>query len=983
MSNLYCPALISSPRTLPMRWAMSLVLALTLETTLLAQFTVADNSPRRIPWTTSRIQGTPEPPHPYLLVPAFPNLRFSDPMQVRWSPALKRYFVCELQGKIWSFAPEEDVASADLVVDLKREIKSFDPARSNGLHETYSIALDPDFASNRFIYVCMIFSSKSGKPLDDGTRISRFQVLGDHRPKIDPQSELPIIEWIAGGHNGCDLLFDPSGCLLISTGDATEPSPPDRLKTGQDISDLLSSILRIDVRNASREQPYTIPKDNPFLDVPNARKEVWAFGFRNPWRITLDRATDRLIVGDVGWEKWEMIHRVERGGNYGWSVREGNELHRGDIPLGPAPITPPWVALSHTESASITGGMVYRGRQFDSLSGHYLFGDWVHGRVWAIPLDRSEPQREIASSTLRIVAFEPDANEEPLVVSHLYQTPLYRLVDNPKYMEQQRASQEFPRLLSDTGIFQSAPQQLPAEGVIGFSVNHPMWQDGATSQYHLGLPNDSRVTVFDSPQPLANMAMFNSRLHYPAGTILAKTIRWKEVLLETQVLHFDGSRWHGYSYAWNKEQTDAELAPREGTELVVESEPGKRWRIPGRNECFQCHNPWSETTLAFTPEQLHSDALGDESPWIRLHHDGWIAAKNSKGESIGPQVCVRVPLQQEESASVEDRARSYLHANCAHCHQFGAGTGVAISLRRSDAMEESKTMSLMPEKGSFGFSDAKIIDPGNPSNSVLLYRMASSSVGRMPHIGSREVDFAAVSLIAQWIEQISPTSPNASASRLPHAETEEAGDAESKRRTAFRTAIEAAKRGAPLDSATVERLTSDSDAVISSLFEAFLPEQQRVRRLQAGARFTDIEDRVGDPNRGSELFREQGRLQCSRCHEVGGNGGAIGPSLASIGRSQSKSQLFESIAEPSRQIDPKYQTHRIRTQDGEAIAGLLVSESDGMLQLVVSSGEKINVPPSEISEHQLESTSLMPAGLLEQLTAQEMADLLAYLATLR
>ncbi|MBM3966814.1 MAG: c-type cytochrome, partial [Planctomycetes bacterium] len=122
---------------------------------------------------------------------------------------------------------------------------------------------------------------------------------------------------------------------------------------------------------------------------------------------------------------------------------------------------------------------------------------------------------------------------------------------------------------------------------------------------------------------------------------------------------------------------------------------------------------------------------------------------------------------------------------------------------------------------------------------------------------------------------------------------------------------------------------------------------------------------------------------CSRCHQVAGTGGAIGPSMDSIGRSQSKSQMFESIAEPSRQIDPKYQTLRILTQDGEVITGLLVSESPTAIQVVSATGEKINVSVGEISERHLESTSLMPAGLLEQLTAQEMADLLAYLGTLR
>jgi len=963
----------------------------------------------RKPWTTSRIHGTPEAPNPFLLVPAFPNLKFDEPMQVRWSPELKRYLVCELHGKIWSFKADETLDTADLAVDLKKELKSFDPERSDGVQDVYSIALDPNFATNRFIYICMMFSSKLGKPLDDGTRISRFRVVGDTIPKIDLQSELPIIHWLAGGHNGCDLLFDNSGCLLISTGDATEPSPPDRLKTGQDISDLLSSILRIDVRDATKEKPYRIPEDNPFLDIPTARKEVWAFGFRNPWRMGIDRATDSLIVGDVGWEKWEMIHRVTRGGNYGWSVREGNELIQSESPLGPSPITPPWVALSHAEAASITGGFVYRGNRLESLTGHYLFGDWVGGRVWAIPLDQSQSEREIASSTLRIIAFEPDANGEPLVVNHLNNTTLYRMVANDRYQEQKIESESFPRRLSETGLFQSTPNQLPAEGVIRFSINHPMWQDGATSEHYLGLPNDSQVTVYDAPQPLTNMAMFSSRLHYPAGTVLAKSIRWQDRLLETQLLHFDGSRWYGYSYIWNQEQTDAELAPREGKELIVDSDSMKRWRVHSRTECFQCHNPWPETTLAFTPEQLHQPVRGDDSTWVQLQKLGFVNTLNAKQEPIPADQCVRVALRRDADASVDDRARSYLHVNCAHCHQFGAGTGVAIIVRRPDPLEETKMISKVPEKGSFGLNEAKIVEPGEPARSILLYRMASSSVGRMPHIGSREVDFEAVALIAQWINELKrPTIETPSNSdhelttlsqQLIDTATEidannsktvspEQQIAEGQRRQrALQLAALAAKRhksgeAAVLSPEVLKDLAADKDTIISSLFEAYLPEKERVKRLHVGARFSEVEEWVGDPVRGRGLYKEQGRLQCSRCHQVGNEGGRIGPSFDSIGRRLTKSQLFESIAEPSRLIDPKYQTHLVMTDDGEVITGLLESESENELVIITSTGEKRTLSIEEISQRKLETQSLMPAGLLEQLTAQEMADLLAYLSSL-
>jgi len=1020
------PPSITCRRGLCLGYLLSLVFSLVFYRVVLSEESQATQNANRVPWTSSRLVGTPEPPNPYLLVPAFPNLKFDEPMQVRWSAELQRYFVCELHGKIWSFTPQENKDAADLVIDLRSDLKSFDAKRSNGVQDVYSIVLDPDFSENRYIYVCMVFSTKLGKPLDDGTRVSRFTIVGESIPKIDLQSEVPIIEWLAGGHNGCDLLFDNTGCLLISTGDATEPSPPDRLKTGQDISDLLSSILRIDVRGATKERPYQIPQDNPFLNVPKARAEVWAFGFRNPWRMSIDLATNTLIAGDVGWEKWEMIHRIEKGGNYGWSVREGNELIQDDAPMGPSPIKAPWVALSHAEAASITGGFVYRGTKLKAIQGHYLFGDWVNGRVWAIPFDQSDSQREVASSTLRLIAFEPDAHGEPLIVNHLKQTTLYRLVNNDLYEQQTVESQTFPRRLSETGLFQSVAEQIPAGGVLRFSINHPMWQDGASAAHYLGLPNDSTIKVYQVPQALENMAMFESRLHYPAGAVLAKSIRWKERLVETQLLHFDGSRWHGYSYIWNEDQSDAELAPREGKELILQDESPKRWRVHSRTECFQCHNPWPETTLAFTPEQLHQESRGEDSAWVRLKRQGFVQTLDAKREPTSAENCVRITLRGDKAASIEDRARSYLHVNCAHCHQFGAGTGVAIQLRRPDSLESMKMLSKTPEKGAFGIKDAKIIEAGRPETSILLYRMASSSVGRMPHIGSREVDFEAIALIAEWIRSLS-TSSDALSDDLQHdmdalgheilqsASQLESGDpkaesseqevkARARRQLALQLAILAAKEKMAksenaekknvtteklesvasngLSLAVLKRLATDEDTVISSLFEAYLPEKERVKRLHAGTRFSDLEEWVGDPERGSKLFREQGRLQCSRCHQVGSDGGRIGPSFDSIGRRLTRSQLFEAIAEPSRQIDTKYQTLRVMTSDGVVFTGLVESESPEELVIVAATGEKHILPSAEIAERKVEKLSLMPSGILEQLTAQELADLLAYLGSL-
>ncbi|MCC6510865.1 MAG: PQQ-dependent sugar dehydrogenase [Pirellulaceae bacterium] len=1005
--------------------------------------TVATVAKRAVPWTSSRISGTPEQPLPLSLEPVFENLKFTDPMHVRWQADTQRYFVCELGGKIWSFPHDPDVKQADLVVDLKAEIKSFDKDRSNGCENVYSIAFDPDFRKNRFVYVCMIFSNKTGKPLNDGSRISRFQVTESNPPTIDVSSELPIITWLSGGHNGCDLAFDNSGHLLFSTGDATAPSPPDGLQTGQDVSDLLSSVLRIDVRGATAAKPYTIPEDNPFQNAGNTRPEVWAFGFRNPWRIAIDPPTGQLWLGDVGWEKWELVHHVVRGGNYGWAVREGNELLQPNAPKGPGPILPTRVALPHADAASVTGGFVYRGQRLKEILGQYLFGDWITGRIWTVPLDEHSPHVEVASGQLRIIAFAPDRDGEPLVVNHLNGTTLFRLVPNRNYETELAATRNFPKQLSQTGLLEDVVDQQPAPGVRPFQINQPQWQDGAQSSHFLALPDYERVTVFNEPQPVGVLAMFNSRLHYPSGTVLAKTLtlpadksKGRETLrkLETQLLHFDGRLWRGYSYLWNDAQTDANLVPASGAEITLPGSDGQRWRVHSRTECMQCHNPWPETSLAFTPEQLHRPELNDQSPWVQLVQEGFVITQDRNQKPLAPEKCVRKALLARDKHDSSGAARAYLHANCSHCHQNGAGAAVDISLRIQDEGAAMKAIDVTPLKGGFGIADSKLIAPGSATRSALLYRIASSSTGRMPHIGSREVDFARVALVADWINAMDSgtaapkpgtatepnnaelkmraekllselaslslpavSSPDGKSAAAPtiatNADSAVAGDSEAARsarlQSALALAIDLARmrisstEHASKVPAWVEQLARVSDPLVSSLFEAHLPASQRQRRLGFNAIYDDVADLTGDAQRGQAYFFDASRSQCAKCHRVGERGGQVGPALSDIGKRLSPAQIFESIADPSRVIDPKFQSHIVVTTDGKVITGLLSAETTAHVTLVNAQGEQVKIATEDIESRKLDTKSLMPSGLAGELTAQQAADLLAYLSTLK
>src|SRR5439155_22312625 len=272
------------------------------------------------------------------------------------------------------------------------------------------------------------------------------------------------------------------------------PNPPDVLNTGQDCSDLLSSILRIDVDKKDAGKNYSIPKDNPFVGMKDVRPEIWAFGFRNPWRMSFDRKSGDLWVGDVGWELWEMVHKIEKGGNYGWSIVEGRQPVKPSQKPGPTPIRPPLIELPHTIACSVTGGYVYRGKKFPELVGTYVFGDWETRRFWAARFDgdRLKEMPEIVKPSVRPSCFGED-NAGELYFFDYDGGAMFTLERNDAVGK----NSNFPTKLSETGWFKDAKQHIVAEGVIEFKPNASQWQDGATAEHFIALPDTSSVALFE------------------------------------------------------------------------------------------------------------------------------------------------------------------------------------------------------------------------------------------------------------------------------------------------------------------------------------------------------------------------------------------------------------------------------------------------------------------------------------------------------
>lgn len=947
----------------------------------------------RTPWTSSRVKGSPEPPLPYTTERSFPALKFNNPLDLTAAPGGDRLFVVELTGKIYSFPNRPDVKTADLVVDLAKEIP--------GLQQVYSLAFHPDFQKNRYCYICYI----KAPDLPDGTHVARFRVNDANPPTIDASSETTILTWLSGGHNGCCLKFGPDGYLYVSAGDGGPANPPDPLRAGQDLTNVLSTILRLDVDHADAGKNYRIPPDNPFVSTPGARGEIWAYGLRNPWRMSFDRKTGDLWVGDVGWELWEMLNRIERGGNYGWAVVEGRQSSHPEWARGPTPILPPTIDHPHSESSSITDGLTYHGSRLKGLKGFHIYGDYDTGKFWGFRYvdGKVVDHQELADTTHRIVGFGEDNNGEFHVVDHTAGT-IHSLVPNP--MAGQPSS--FPKTLSESGLFSNVAAHAPAPGVLPYSINATPWADHAVSERFVAIPDSLAVNPLVAKPEETGWS-------FPTDSVLVKTLALElekgkpssRRRIETQILHFDGIDWRPYSYRWNDEQTDAALVGPAGADRVIdvvdpEAAGGHRrqsWRFSGRAECQRCHNKWSGPPLSFNAPQLN-----------KVHDYGGVsAAQLETFEQIGvikPPIPsegrLRLSRPSDPSASLDDRARSYLHVNCAHCHRLHAGSAVLSKMTYDLPLNKTDMIDVRPTQGTFGIHDARVIAPGDPYRSVLLYRMSKLGGGRMPYIGSSEIDREGVDLIFEWLSKLpAPEVAEGPSSRGRGPEREDLerlgradqpGD-----RAEMLDNLLSSTRGAlmllrsvdgkalpeAVAALAIEKGSRHGEVSVRDLFERFLPSDQRVQRLGSLVDRKQLLAIPGDTSMGEQVFFKTADVQCKSCHRIGGEGVELGPELTTIGKKYDRAQLLESILEPSKFIEPKYVTYLVETKDGQVLSGLLTERTDSEIVLKDAQNKTLRIPLSNVEQLVPQQQSLMPELLLRDMTPRQVADLLEYLGSLK
>ena len=310
------------------------------------------------------------------------------------------FLVLHQKGMIWRM--EKTAAGEDKTVfaDLTREV--FSDRGPNGLLD---VAFHPKFRENRKYYLkYQIFEDGTvATILVEKTFAADFKGDSGEAPR-----RVLKIESVAEDHSGGCLEFGPDGFLYIVMGDTGPHNDPNG--AAQNLKLLLGKLMRIDVDHREGDLGYAIPADNPFLGRTDARPEIWAYGFRNPWRFSFDRVTGDLWLADVGQDRVEEVDIVHRGENYGWNVYEGFEPFSNQYKVEGRTFTPPVFAYRRKYGNSITGGYVYRGDQRSSFYGVYLCGDYTSKRIFGVRQEngRLKAVRQIGSIPQGLVSFGTD-----------------------------------------------------------------------------------------------------------------------------------------------------------------------------------------------------------------------------------------------------------------------------------------------------------------------------------------------------------------------------------------------------------------------------------------------------------------------------------------------------------------------------------------------------------------------------------------------
>ncbi|MFN0077035.1 MAG: PQQ-dependent sugar dehydrogenase [Prosthecobacter sp.] len=725
----------------------------------------------RIANSTLNVPVTP-PTTTYATTPAFGALGFTQPINIATAPGdALRLFVVERPGTI-RLIPNVTAGSPTSSTFLN--LAALCTSRGETLltnvdRGLMSMAFHPQHGANGRFFVW--YSVQAGG--QSYFRISRFNVQGGNPNAADTASELVLIQQLDpnGYHLGTDMHFGTDGYLYISLGDGGGQF--DSRRYGQRIDmDFHCALLRIDVdKQPGNPEPnihasvprdggiarYSVPASNPFVtanpnvvfngvNIPaaNVRTEFFSSGLRNPFRFSIDAPTGEIWLGDVGQIQREEINLATNGANFGWSWREGTIAGPNSAEALPGfsytdPLYEYELGSGEFQGHSITGGFVYRGTSLPDLTGAYVFGDYVDGHIWALRRNGAQVNVQRLTGDAGQVAFGADPSNGDVLMVDINEGRILRLVTGA-------GSGDYPATLSETGLFADLSDLSPAPGLLPYFVNLPFWSDFALKRRWFIIPDAADMTWSRE-----------GAWTYPDGMIWVKhfdleTTRGNPATsqrIETRLLVKNATGSYGVSYRWNAAQTEATLVADAGEEfdINITGVGTQHYRIPSRAECMTCHNPQAGHALSFNTRQMNrSDTIhgqtGNQIDLLRL-------AGYFTNTPESPNVLPRHVRPDETAFSLESRARSYLAVNCANCHATGSWDGRADRTFAQTGLLNG----IATQSGTDPLN--RLIVAGDTTHSIVLNRIAvTNGFTRMPPLGSNELDQGGITLMTNWINQL-------------------------------------------------------------------------------------------------------------------------------------------------------------------------------------------------------------------------------------
>jgi uncharacterized repeat protein (TIGR03806 family) len=719
------------------------------------------------------------PGYLYTVTNAFPGVLITNPMAIAAPPGeTNRIFIVERAGRIVVIT---NLAAPTRTVFLDLTSRGIQTSGESG---TLGLAFHPNYASNRYFFVFYTLNSyTTAQGTGRHQRVSRFQANVANPNSASLASEVVLFTQFdeAGNHNGGDLHFGPDGYLYISLGD--EGNQDDSLNNSQTIrKDFFAGILRIDPDKRPGNVPpnfhpaqegqtnYWVPADNPWVSVPlpgetnstgNARTEFFAVGLRNPWRMSFDPVTGWLWVGDVGGGQREEINIVTNGGNYGWAYREGfltgpkaalSNNFPGAILTNPIRDYARGTTATNTGN-SITGGLVYRGTNLPALTGAYIYADYVSGNVWALRYNGTNvTDFQLLFQDTGIVAFGRDPANGDVLLCDISPSAVKRLILNPDY------EGVFPPVfLTQVGAFTNLSTLTPHAGIVPYTINVPFWSDNALKRRWFSLPNTNAKITFT---PQGNWSFPTGAVWIKHFDLVTNEATGQGRRLETRFLVKNNDGVYGLTYRWGTSTTQATLVEQNGLDetITIWNSSGvtrnQVWRYPSRAECLICHTPEGGFALGFNTPQMNClntytnfhGATGVTDNQLRaLNHVGYFNPAVSNLHLLPA-----LAHWTNTAYSLEYRVRSYLQANCAHCHQPG-GTGLGNFDARITTPLSQAGLVNGPLNNNLGNPNARVIVPGSTANSMLHARINTLGSNRMPPLASSVIDSNNVALVAAWI----------------------------------------------------------------------------------------------------------------------------------------------------------------------------------------------------------------------------------------